>query len=185
MASSSSSRRVEGAPAAAAGGRASTQHRNHTNNTHEGGGGYPPTVLSQTKRASEGIMMEEEDSNEDDDSSILTEQPSTWISWFCNLRGNEFFCEVEEDFIEDGFNLTGLANQVPYYEYALDTILDMEPPGTLGEDELEIVDSSAELLYGLIHARYIITTRGLKAMVSHQTTLAILAAGVILCPSRI
>ena len=36
------------------------------------------------------------------------------------------------------------------------------------EEQNEVIVASAELLYGLIHARYILTTKGLAAMVSYH-----------------
>ncbi|CAM9813396.1 unnamed protein product [Heterosigma akashiwo] len=62
--------------------------------------------------------------------------------------------------------MTGLSTMVPYYDYALDMILDIEMPldQTLTEDQQEVVESAAEMLYGLIHARYILTSRGMQAM---------------------
>lgn len=91
----------------------------------------------------------------------------TWISWFCSLPGHEYFAEVGEDFIEDDFNLTGLNALVPFYKEALEMILDVEPPeeDSLKIPDVSIVESSAELLYGLIHQRYILTRHGMQQMV--------------------
>jgi casein kinase II subunit beta len=54
--------------------------------------------------------------------------------------------------------LTGLNTLVPYYDYALDMVLDVEMPmeDSLTEEQQEIVESAAEMLYGLIHARYVL-----------------------------
>ncbi|KAI4327209.1 hypothetical protein L6164_019697 [Bauhinia variegata] len=109
---------------------------------------------------------ESETDSEESDVSGSDGDDTSWISWFCNLRGNEFFCEVDDDYIQDDFNLCGLSSQVPYYDYALDLILDVESShgDSFTEEQNELIESAAEMLYGLIHARYILTSKGMAAM---------------------
>jgi casein kinase II subunit beta len=123
--------------------------------------------------------------------SSSSQVAETWISQFCSLLGHEYFAEVSEDFIEDDFNLTGLPAQVPMYKEALELILDVEPEEDEEEEEEEeeiseddddgrayrrstrhmrmasdasVIESSAELLYGLIHQRYITSRPGIQQM---------------------
>ena len=74
-----------------------------------------------------------------------------------SLQGShmQFFSFVSLKPLQDDFNLTGLNTMVPYYDYALDMVLDVEMPmeDSLTEEQQENVESAAEMLYGLIHAR--------------------------------
>ena len=86
-------------------------------------------------------------------------------------------CEIEDEFILDRFNLSahrpgmtaltrsaGLNSEVHHYAQALDVITDnMEDD--LNDELRDGIESSARHLYGLIHARFILTSRGLSKMV--------------------
>jgi len=110
-------------------------------------------------------MMEDVDAEGRGYSSSTPTSTLTWISWFCSLPGHEYFCEVSEEFIEDDFNLTGLNALVPFWKEAMEMVLDVEPDEDASKiPDVTIVESSAELLYGLVHQRYILTRAGLQTM---------------------
>jgi len=95
------------------------------------------------------------------------EDHESWISWYCTLDGNEFFCEISKDFLNDHFALFGLKNQIQngYFDLALKMILGAAP----SDAEIESADfldifQHADVLYGLAHARFILTADGLGQM---------------------
>ncbi|KAL1413329.1 casein kinase 2 regulatory subunit [Vanrija albida] len=114
-------------------------------------------------------LEQDEDELEFDSSSQGSSDETstlTWITWFTSLPGHDYFCEVHEDFIEDDFNLTGLQSLVPFWKEALEMVLDVEPEEDSSKiPDVSIVESSAELLYGLVHQRFILTKPGLAMMV--------------------
>jgi hypothetical protein len=81
------------------------------------------------------------------------------------------FCEVERSYIEDGFNLYGLRACVSNFSDCLDLILDRIGPDDSDDSHLT---QSACTLYGLIHARYIITAHGLDAMYNKVRSYCVL-----------
>jgi hypothetical protein len=50
-------------------------------------------------------QVDEED-EEDSSGASGSDEVGSWISWFCSLRGNEFFCQVDEEFIQVGYALS-------------------------------------------------------------------------------
>lgn len=131
-------------------------------------------ILSQIQRAYEfqvcvkkNIMAMEECTTS---SSTINNDDLSWTSWFCSRNGNEYFCEIDDSFILDRFNMTGLPDMVILYRQALNVILDDAPSDmdtsiNYGVDPAyEMIQKSAETLYGLIHARYVLSVEGLLSV---------------------
>jgi hypothetical protein len=93
---------------------------------------------------------------DDFNSETDSDYTSYWRDWFISSRGNEY--------LTDRFNLTGLNTEVQYYQYALDLVTDVFD-FDCDDDMREQIEKSARHLYGLVHARYVVTTRGLAKMV--------------------
>ncbi|KAG9310442.1 casein kinase II, regulatory subunit [Chiua virens] len=81
------------------------------------------------------------------------------------------------------FNLTGLNNEVTNYAQALDLITDNLDDDI--QDELRgALDVQARLLYGLIHARWIVTVRGLAKMLEKFKRVDFGRCPRVLCQSQ-
>lgn len=97
------------------------------------------------------------------DDSVEEQVGCSWIEWFTSHKRNQVFVEIDEDYIQDGFNMTGFHQMVPYYDQALAVILDEEEQEVTGEERVQF-ESLAEILYGLVHARFILTQKGMNLM---------------------
>ena len=103
----------------------------------------------------------QEDDESDDDSKSDKRFPEVerkdWIYWFCRLRGNEFFVEIDSDFIKNEENLVGI-NCDKFIKILLG-----EKPSLKELTSRQNIEDLSEIreIYGLIHKRFINTPLGL------------------------
>ena len=116
----------------------------------------------------------ENNSDSNMDFEAISDDSGGWIQWYCSLEGHDFLVEIDEEFIKDSFNLYGLRKKFSKerYEYAAAThpprsalikmILSNSSPNEedLQNEEFLELNQEASDLYGLTHARFIISQRG-------------------------
>ena len=110
--------------------------------------------MSYNQNGDDGDLWSDGESEDFDEDE---ETDSSFVTWFCNARGHEFYCKVDEDFIADNFNMYGLKTLVPHYQQALSEILDQDWMEGSSDHHVEEVYAAAGELYGIIHASCFIT----------------------------
>ena len=98
--------------------------------------------------------------NSNNDKRFPVEEPIDWIHWFCKLKGNEYFVEIDDDFIKKEENLEGI-NTKNFIKIIL------SEKNTRDYDltkELLIELQEIREIYGFIHKRFINTPEGLGLM---------------------
>ncbi|BFU23157.1 casein kinase II regulatory subunit family protein [Entamoeba histolytica HM-1:IMSS-B] len=85
-----------------------------------------------------------------------------FVKAFLKEGKNKYYVRVDNSFIEDSFNYYGLENQVHGYKEVKEYLLSKKKKSIKQEDEF--LYNGASILYGLIHARFIVTEEGLKKM---------------------
>ena len=100
------------------------------------------------------------DGDSNNDKRFPVEEPIDWIHWFCKLKGNEYFVEVDENFIKKEENLEGIKTK-NFIKIILSekNTKDFD----LTKELLEELQDIREI-YGYIHKRFINTPEGLGLM---------------------
>ena len=127
---------------------------NHLNELQKG------NMFNEEEALIEENEQDSDDDNSNNDKRFPVEEEKDWIHWFCKLKGNEYFVEIDENFIKNEENLTGIK-----YKNFLDILLsDKSPKETALTPELLEELQEIREVYGFIHKRFINTPMGMGLM---------------------
>jgi casein kinase II subunit beta len=90
----------------------------------------------------------------------------SWVKQFCQRRVNSWYVRIAFEYLNDRFNYYGLEGYVPNFRLARELITDTHSLEWryLSDSAIIEIHEQGKQLYGLIHARWICTTRGLSLM---------------------
>ncbi|CCC70955.1 hypothetical protein NCAS_0G00680 [Naumovozyma castellii] len=124
-------------------------------------------AAAKTMVQEEGLTHTQDEDDSMGEVTDSSEYVDEWIDLFLGKKGHEYFCDIDPDYITDRFNLINLQKTVSKFSQVVQYIVDELDESileTMSNARLEQLENDARKFYGLIHARYIITVKGLQKM---------------------
>ena len=87
-----------------------------------------------------------------------------WIDQFLDQPGSKVFVRIDDEFIQNSFNITGLKQKLQYFTPAYELIRRNTITTSRGEIDRATIEKESAILYGLIHARFLLTRQGMQLM---------------------
>lgn len=88
-----------------------------------------------------------------------------WVDWLISSQFGVYFVEIDPEFLDNTFNVYGIRQKIPHFKLAWDLI---RGPYVSPEDYPNTWPSTlndyAIMLYGALHARYLMTAAGMRKM---------------------
>jgi casein kinase II subunit beta len=109
----------------------------------------------------------------------------SWLDWFLSQPRGRYFVRIDESYLSTPFNYYGIRQKVANFTAAYDLlrkgyILPSVANMSL-ESEAWIIEQQTELLYGLLHARYLLTDSGWSHMFAKYTNQDFARCPRVLC----
>lgn len=89
----------------------------------------------------------------------------SWVENFCSTPRGKYMLQIDQNFLQDQFNNYGLIKIISQFKEAY-RLIKCDNLNEYVQDNpvTREIEESAILLYGLLHARYLLTESALKAM---------------------
>ncbi|KAK8898861.1 hypothetical protein M9Y10_001153 [Tritrichomonas musculus] len=90
----------------------------------------------------------------------------TWIDWFLSQPENQLFVRIDDDYLRNIYNFYGIKQKISNFQASYELILkNYVPPwhaNTQLESQVFVLEQQTAHLYGLLHARYLLTLEGME-----------------------
>lgn len=120
-------------------------------------------TLESAKKLMKHSVMTDTDSSDD-----MQKLHKSWVDSFLEQPASDWFCRIPQSFMSDGFNTCGLCVEQSHAKTAFNQLLEMDSDEdsstSFDSDSEEEIEKCTEVIFGLIHARYIFTNEGVREM---------------------